>query len=413
MLLALLLVIGAVFIAVNIRVSRVKNFEVHAIAMDQQMLSWDKAGGADGYNIYDGSGNLIKELAAGTDTQFAVSGLQSGTQYTYSIVAVKDFLGKHASRAAKCSGYTLLEPASAVTATNSGTGVQLNWSDSGASGYEVQYTDSAGASKTVETYNSGETGLSIPDLQDGAQYTFQLRRFLQDGQSRIYSDWAFAGPFTAGRGANMAGIDVTKPMVALTFDDGPDYEDVTTRILDALKEYGGHATFFQLGNRAAELSGVMSRMAQEGHEIACHTYDHTHYGADVTADDIIRGNDVIEQASGKRPSAFRSPGGETTDTIRQTCVQEGIPIIYWNLDTKDWSSRNADAICDAIKSDVSDGDIILMHNIYDSTAEAVERMVPYLVEEGYQLVTVSQLIQAKTGQPPVPGTQYYTATITD
>ena len=79
---------------------------------------------------------------------------------------------------------------------------------------------------------------------------------------------------------------------------------------------------------------------------------------------------------------------------------------YWSIDTQDWSSRDADAVYHAVVDNVSDGDIILMHEIYDSTADAVERMVPELIEKGYQLVTCHDLIAAKGGSEPVPGTQY-------
>ena len=411
--LVLIAVIAVVFCAVTMSVDRVTGFQVASSATDQQVLSWEQDKDADAYDIYDGSGTLLAELDAAAGTQYAVGGLQSGTQYTYSIVAVKDFLGRHSSRGTKCSAYTLLEPVQTVSAMNSGTGAMLSWEDSGASGYEVQYTDASGAAHTLETRTGDDRSITVPELQDGCQYTFQFRSFIQDGEDRVYSDWTAVGPITGTRTADMTGIDIAKPMVALTFDDGPDYEDVTTRILDTLKQYGGHVTFFQLGNRAEKLPGLMSRMAEEGHEIACHTYDHTHYGTDVTSDDIIRANDVIEQSCGQRPSAFRSPGGETTDLIRQTCGQEGIPVVYWSLDTADWQSRNADSICDVVMDRISDGDIVLMHNIYDSTADAVERIVPFLVEEGYQLVTVSQLILAKTGHPPVPGEQYVNGTVTN
>ncbi len=407
----LFLLIGAIFLVNSITVSRVKELQVSSSTVDQQILTWKGSRDADGYEIYDGGGTLLAQLDAAADTQYAVDGLKSGTQYTYSVVAVKNFLGTHASRAAKCSAYTMLEPVPAVTVTNSGSGVLLNWEDSGAGGYEVQYTDGAGQAQSLEAKSGGQS-LSIPDLQEGTQYMFLVRSFLQDGEDRVYSDWTASEPVTAVRTADLTGIDITKPMVALTFDDGPDYEDVTTRILDTLKEYGGHATFFQLGNRADRVPALLTRIVEEGHEIACHTYDHTHYGADVSSDDIIRANDAIEQACGKRPSAFRSPGGETTDFIRQTCAQEGIPIFSWSLDTADWQSRDADSVCDVVMNNIEDGDIVLMHNIYHSTADAVDRIVPYLVENGYQLVTASQLVLAKTGRPPEPGIQYVNATVT-
>ena len=180
-----------------------------------------------------------------------------------------------------------------------------------------------------------------------------------------------------------------------------------------LKEYGGHATFFQIGVRAADLSEKLASILEAGHELGCHTYDHSHYGDAVTPNDIVSADDAIEEACGQRPTVFRSPGGMTTDLIREVCTSENMPIFYWSIDTEDWKSRDADSVCDIVMNNVSDGDIILMHNVYESTVEAVERIVPFLVDKGYQLVTVSQLVQAKTGKPPVPGTQYVTATETN
>ena len=87
-----------------------------------------------------------------------------------------------------------------------------------------------------------------------------------------------------------------------------------------------------------------------------------------------------------------------------------MPLYYWSIDTLDWKSKNADAVYNKVMKQVKDGDIILMHELYDSTAAAVERMVPELIKQGYQLVTCEQLVYAKTGKKPVPGTQYLNAT---
>ncbi len=411
--LVLAVLLSAGFIAFNVVVSGVEGFQVASLTPDQQMLSWEANRRADGYDIYTGDGTLLAEIGADAGTQYVVTGLQGGTRYTYTIAAVRNFLGKHSGKAVECSAYTLPEAVNGLTATNSGTGALLSWENSSASGYEVQYIDVSGETKTVEAQTTDAEGLNIPDLQEGTQYTFQIRGFVQDGESRIYSEWRSAEPLLSIHTADMTGVDITKPMVALTFDDGPDYVDYTERILDILKEYGGHASFFQEGASAADLPEKITRIVNEGHQIACHTYDHSHYGTDVTAEDILKADDLIEQACGQRPSAFRSPGGMTTDLIREVCVSENMPIFYWSIDTEDWKSRDADAVCDVVMNNVSDGDIILMHNVYESTVQAVERIVPFLVDKGYQLVTVSQLVQAKTGNPPVPGVQYYTATETD
>ncbi len=411
-LLILLLAVTAVYVAANVVVFRVKGFQVASAAVDRQVLSWEKSRSADGYDIYDGSGTLLAKIGPDEDAQYVADGLEAGTRYTYTIVAVKNFFGRHTSRAAECSAYTTPEAVEAVTAMNSGTGALLRWEDNNAAGYEVQYTGPSGMPQTVDAGSGGE-GFSISGLQEGAQYTFQVRSYLQDGETRVYSDWSSTEPITAMNTVDMTGIDIDKPMVALTFDDGPDYADITERILTKLEEYGAHATFFQIGVTVSELPELTAHIAEKGHEIACHTYDHSHYGTDVTADDIVVADDLIEQAVGRPPSAFRSPGGMTTDLIRQVCASENMPIFYWSIDTEDWKSRDADKVCDAVIGRVSDGDIILMHNVYTSTADAVDRIVPYLAEEGYQMVTVSQLVLAKTGKPPVPGTQYVTATVTN
>ena len=254
---------------------------------------------------------------------------------------------------------------------------------------------------------------TVADLNEGDVLNFKVRAFVGEDKARVYSEWSEEIVGRVARAVDMTGIDLDKPMIALTFDDGPDFGSVTTRILDTLKKYNGHATFFQLGSRAEELPELMKRIADENHEVGCHTYDHTHYGKNVTPSDIIDGDDAIEKICGVRPTVFRSTGGATTDLIRETCKKENMPLFYWSIDTEDWKSRNADAVYSEVVNHVSDGDIILMHNLYASTADAVERLVPYLVDKGYQLVTVSQLVQAKTGEPPVPGTQYVTATQTN
>ena len=84
-------------------------------------------------------------------------------------------------------------------------------------------------------------------------------------------------------------------------------------------------------------------------------------------------------------------------------------LYYWSLDTQDWKYRNADHVYNAVMKNVKDGDIILMHEIYPTPADAVKKMVPELIKQGYQLVTCEELIQAKTGEAPSSGTQYVNA----
>ena len=196
------------------------------------------------------------------------------------------------------------------------------------------------------------------------------------------------------------------PMVALTFDDGP-YSPVTGRILDVLEKYGARATFFMVGTRINDnTKKYLKRELELGCELGNHTYNHDHYGKTVTEADVVKCSDAVYKACGKRPTAFRCPGGNMSSVMQNTAKKEGMIIAYWSVDTEDWKSRNPAQIISQAEHGAYDGSIILMHDIYSSTADAVEKIVPALVKKGYQIVTVSEMIQAKTGKAPQAGQQY-------
>ena len=188
-------------------------------------------------------------------------------------------------------------------------------------------------------------------------------------------------------------LDENKPMIAFTFDDGPNAES-TGRILDAFEANNASATFFIVGNRTDRDANAdcVRRMVEKGFQLGNHTYDHMHYGSDVVVEDITKCSDVLNEISGQRPSAFRPTGGYLSDIIRTNC--DG-PIILWSVDTEDWKKRDGEKICDRILESARDGDIVLMHDIYESTADAIERVIPKLMEEGYQIVNVAELAYYK------------------
>ncbi len=199
-------------------------------------------------------------------------------------------------------------------------------------------------------------------------------------------------------------LDPKKPMVAFTFDDGPNATS-TNRILDVLEANNGSATFFIVGNRAKSTanSECINRMVKNGFQLGNHTYDHEHYGKQVTAEDIKKCSDTLFEVSGQSPSAFRPTGGYLSDVIKQNSCG---PIILWSIDTLDWKSRNADSVYSKIIDNASDGDIILMHDIYGSTADAVEKAVPALTNKGFQIVNVAELAYYKD-KTLETGTVYY------
>ena len=190
-------------------------------------------------------------------------------------------------------------------------------------------------------------------------------------------------------------LDPNKPMIALSFDDGPNAE-TTNQILDALEQNGGSATFFMVGQRLGYSGNekCAQRMVQLGCQLGNHTYYHDHYGEDVTADDIRWGIDAIKEATGYEPTAFRPTGGYISDTIKENA---NAPIFIWSVDTNDWKKKYRDAtlLYNYVLYAAGDGDILLMHDIYSTTAQAVEWFVPELVNRGYQIVNIAELAYYK------------------
>lgn len=199
---------------------------------------------------------------------------------------------------------------------------------------------------------------------------------------------------STGQSQTTDGIDPSKPMVALTFDDGPQ-PSVGNRIMDCLAQYGGKATFFMVGERVGSYKTEVQRMVAEGHEVANHTMNHKYLqklGAAQIQAQVNNGNDAIQAACGVRPTLLRLPGGNHNATV---LANAGMPMIQWNVDTLDWKTRNADKTVAAVLNHVKDGDIILMHELYGATGDAVARIVPELHKRGFQMVTVSQMAAAK------------------
>lgn len=189
-------------------------------------------------------------------------------------------------------------------------------------------------------------------------------------------------------------IDKTAPMVALTFDDGPNPE-YTQQILDVLKANYSYATFFVVGTNAEKYPEVLQNILSAGSEIGNHTYHHknlTEADTDTIEQEISGVNRAVKSATGEKATLIRPPYGAYDDTVMSMLTE---PVVLWDMDTEDWKSRNAKVIADKVLSEVKDGDIILMHDIYDSTAQAVEQIVPRLKEMGYQIVSVSQMAAYK------------------
>lgn len=280
----------------------------------------------------------------------------------------------------------------------SGTG----WLDWKADGVE---NGGASAEKPLEAIAMELTGSSA------ASYDLYYKVY----QNGSWTDWAVNGATagTEGAGLRVDGIkasitakdagapaetasstvDPSKPMIALTFDDGP-RASVTNRILDSLSQYGGRATFFMVGTNVPHNGDVIRRMVAQGCEVANHTNDHK-YISKLSSDGIV--SQKVAAVCGVSPVVMRPPGGYVDAHSLSVLGSMGMPAIMWSIDTRDWQHRNAQRTINNVLSQVKDGDIILMHDIYDATADAAVVLIPELTARGYQLVTVSELAAARGG----------------
>ena len=189
-------------------------------------------------------------------------------------------------------------------------------------------------------------------------------------------------------------IDPNAPMIAITFDDGPS-KDATTTILNALENHHAVATFFVQGKNAAAYPNQIKREVELGCEVANHTYNHpklTTLSSGAISTQVSNTDTAVYNACGVYPKLLRPPGGSYNDTVRSAV---GKPLILWSIDTRDWQHRNADTTYNNVMSNVKDGDIILMHDLYPATASAAIRLIPALQAKGFQLVTVSELARYK------------------
>lgn len=181
--------------------------------------------------------------------------------------------------------------------------------------------------------------------------------------------------------------------VALTFDDGPSGA-LTEELLDGLRERNARATFFLCGYRMEQYPSALSRYLPEGHELGVHSTVHadlTRLSPEELHQDMGETAEKIYEATGQRPRLMRPPGGAYNEAVEQEAREEELSIILWSVDPRDWASRDAGAVLRTMAVETGNGDIILMHDMSESSVQAALRLVDQLQAEGYEFVTVSEL----------------------
>ena len=182
-----------------------------------------------------------------------------------------------------------------------------------------------------------------------------------------------------------------KPKVALTFDDGP-HLIYTEELLDGLKERKVCATFFLIGKNIEGKEELVRRMEEEGHLIGNHTYHHvklTGISEDQAEQEILETCEKISEVTGTYTSFVRPPFGEWKKNLDFEITM--IPV-SWNVDSRDWTIQNSEKIVKRVVKDVDEGDIILMHDIFESSVQAALEIIDILSGQGYEFVTVDELL---------------------
>lgn len=356
-------------------------------------VKWGKMPLATAYRVYKKAGNAkgwsLLATVSGDKNNYVDKQVKAGVNYTYTVRQVySSMYGSYNSGTS-----TRFDAAPKVTAKLSPKGLKLEWNKANAgSGYIIdRRVEGSTTWSTIGVVNGlGKTTYTDSAAKYGKINYYRVR---VDGTNR-FSDTA-----------SIYGIDPTKPAVALTYDDGP-HPTVTHHILDVLERYDARATFFVVGSRVTPYADCVERASKLGCEIGNHTTNHkilTSADNKLIASEISKTNSLVKNITGKAPTIVRAPGGSFNNRVKS---QVNAPLIQWSVDTLDWKNRNASSVIKSVKSSTRDGSIILMHDLYTTTAEATETIVPWLIKEGYQLVTVTELMQLK-GIDMENGSVYY------
>lgn len=223
---------------------------------------------------------------------------------------------------------------------------------------------------------------------DGSTYYFGDNGYAQTGWVSVgFDDYYFNDDGTYDPSQH-------KTRIAFTFDDGPG--EYTDELLDCLEQNNAHATFFMLGQNVGSWESEVQRMVDIGCEVGSHSWDHLNLydlDMDAVAKEFSDTDAALEKACGQKASVARAPYGNWNDDIISTVNK---PFFTWSLDSLDWSYLDVNKDYDAVMNgDLTDGSIILMHDIHEPSVQAAIKMIPELVAKGYKLMTVSELAAAK------------------
>lgn len=208
----------------------------------------------------------------------------------------------------------------------------------------------------------------------------------------------------AGARTSYSSAKVQQKVLAMTFDDGP-HPSLTPKLLDILKQRNIKCTFFLIGEQIKMYPNIVRRMIAEGHEIANHTFTHcslTSRSDEQIRSELKKSEDALYEVAGVRPHLVRPPYGAINQRIKDLMFAEfGYSTIMWSVDPQDWRRPGVSVVTNRLVSGAHPGAIMLAHDIHPPTIQAVPAMFDQLLAQGYQFVTVSQLINMEKASMPV------------
>lgn len=233
--------------------------------------------------------------------------------------------------------------------------------------------------------------------KDGKRYYFDLDGIMQTGDITVDGETYHLLPDGSQEGyvpeetPAPEKAEKEKKTIALTFDDGP--SSFTGRLLDCLEKNNAKATFFMVGKEIESFPDEVKRMEKLGCELGNHTYSHTDLttlSSEEISNEIGTVDKLLYDLAGHGATVVRPPYGSINDNVRSTV---GTPMMLWSVDTLDWETEDVQKIVDTVMSSAEDGAVILMHDIFKTSVDAAEIIIPKLIKEGYELVTVHELAE--------------------
>lgn len=359
------------------------NVNIEKLKEEQINLSWSKVEGATNYMIYrsDNKEKGFKKIGETAKVKYTDKNARGGALY-YRIIAVKKKQKAVSSNPSDTVAVYLKPCTPVVMGSYENNKIKLTWKKSeGADTYYVYKKNSKGTYKKLGT--TSKLYFTDKKVKKGNYYEYRvIAAYKREGiskkskKSRVCKVLADV-------------IDPDKKMIALTFDDGPGR--YTEDIVKCLKKNNGKATFFVLGCNVDSYKNALKAADKIGCQIGNHSYDHknlTKLSEKEIQAQISQTDAKVKNVIGKAPDLVRTPGGAVSDLVSKNV---GKPIVLWSIDTLDWKTRSRDKTIKAVMDDIKDGDIVLMHDIHEPTKNAVCFLIPKLKQEGYQLVTVSEL----------------------